>query len=99
MEPRSIKRSAEPLLGVAVGVLTPALSVGAITGVDAIVVASRTDELPDADGIGDCVPVPPVTVIVTVGAADVDVVNLMPHTASVSNVKGMFLASHSRVCR
>lgn len=52
-EPRIIKRSADPLLGVAVGVLTPALSVGAITGVDAIVVATRTDELPDADGTED----------------------------------------------
>ncbi|UQC79427.1 uncharacterized protein CLUP02_04907 [Colletotrichum lupini] len=50
-EPR--KRSTDPLLGVAVGVLTPALSVGAITGVDAIVVTTRTDELPDADGTED----------------------------------------------
>lgn len=81
------------------GVFTPALNVGAITGVEANVLVNTADEPLDADGMEDWVPATAVTVTVTAGAADVEVVNLMPHTASVSNVKGIFRASHSRVCR
>lgn len=41
----------------------------------------------------------PLAVEVALAVKEAEVVSLMPHTASMSNVNGMLLASHSEFCR